>query len=978
MNVEQLIERLYAILDGQVDSTAESVREINDKLQEACEQTAERLRKCGELLDRGMLSEALAEADRQPNLLEMAAALSFPEWDDWREFAADRGCDSPLRPQQELVERVQDAFFAEQSVGKVLRRFRVLSLQKAPLSERLKCLRRLHQSEPSNAGWESDLREYERERCTQISREAAEAAAARDAERIGSLYREIAGSQWLVRPPKSLAQQIKKNHLALQSAAARESLVVIADQLNEAFAQFDVQAGYRLEEQWNSQLATARLASDDELLDLTAPAMQWLATQRQDEQNQAEHERAVAALRTAIVDHVSQEKLERLWHQVAQFELEVPESVLSRYQDRMQLFEDQRRRKSRLTLSLGVLALLLVAGGVGGGLWYLNRTRIVTAHAAHLDQLIQNGDLQAASVYLKDSIEEDWVLQHPDIAGRASSLEGLISKDGSRAALLADALERIRHDSGDTATWERLETAESELEKAKSLVSTDEEQVEYASVASAVAGRRRAMQSAADDEFQQEVSALEIRIEAATGLNEYAPLSSARNELADRPHISGSLKTALDQLKVALDSKRAMWQLDADREFAIKRVTRNINRLAEYKAALKAYADDKRFNDGTSADFKRVLEYDAAVWSHTPALNSLITECANTRTLTPESTQAALKSLQEFQASAPRMVLPSGLQEWATWCERIAARHPEAGPDLRDELEATLKQHARDAPLMVFLKSKDRFYTDKPPTLFNGKVLFKHYISPDFIDESVVHRVMFGVIANAKVDGKYQWQSPQSRFYDACSSKLPGCEGDAWETGFLDLCVKLKRDKDMEPVLAIAIYEALLNAGCEGSLPLTRLFKADRELLKSANEDIDVNWVGQEDHTTSQRLVEARKQAQRVLEKVGDPAAYAARLVELQKSRPVLDSQMSLKWIGWLRRQKDVSVITPDNLRQHRGKSVMMIDVPIDSDQQVKVVNIGTVTDAGIELTHQPAAEDSGSDVYIEGRAVFVASVDKW
>ena len=117
MDVEQLIERLYAILDGQVDSTAESVREINDELREACEQTAERLRKCGELLDRGMLSEALAEADRQPNLLEMAAALSFPEWDDWREFAADRGCDSPLRPQQEADEEEKERVPTSKHLG---------------------------------------------------------------------------------------------------------------------------------------------------------------------------------------------------------------------------------------------------------------------------------------------------------------------------------------------------------------------------------------------------------------------------------------------------------------------------------------------------------------------------------------------------------------------------------------------------------------------------------------------------------------------------------------------------------------------------------------------------------------------------------------------------------------------------------------------------------------------------------------------
>ena len=63
----------------------------------ACDEVNERLRQCGALLHKGLRSEAIQLCEMEPNLLEVAASLDFPERSQWDQLAPV-SVSSRLRP----------------------------------------------------------------------------------------------------------------------------------------------------------------------------------------------------------------------------------------------------------------------------------------------------------------------------------------------------------------------------------------------------------------------------------------------------------------------------------------------------------------------------------------------------------------------------------------------------------------------------------------------------------------------------------------------------------------------------------------------------------------------------------------------------------------------------------------------------------------------------------------------------------------
>ncbi len=103
----------------------------------ACDEVNDRLRKCGELLRKGLRSEAIYLADLEPNLLDAVAALDFPEYDQWKQVASRLGILVPPPLQLDVAADLNEAYALEQPLATLLERHRLLALARAPL---VRCL----------------------------------------------------------------------------------------------------------------------------------------------------------------------------------------------------------------------------------------------------------------------------------------------------------------------------------------------------------------------------------------------------------------------------------------------------------------------------------------------------------------------------------------------------------------------------------------------------------------------------------------------------------------------------------------------------------------------------------------------------------------------------------------------------------------------------------------------------------------------
>ena len=106
-----------------------------------------RLRKCGELLKAGLRSEAIQQAEMEPNLLDIVATLDFPEREIWTQFASQYGIVSPAPLPLDIAAELNEAYAIEQPLGALLARHRLLALARSPLRLRMATLREIAETD---------------------------------------------------------------------------------------------------------------------------------------------------------------------------------------------------------------------------------------------------------------------------------------------------------------------------------------------------------------------------------------------------------------------------------------------------------------------------------------------------------------------------------------------------------------------------------------------------------------------------------------------------------------------------------------------------------------------------------------------------------------------------------------------------------------------------------------------------------------
>ena len=91
-----------------------------------------RLSRCGDLLSNGLRSEAVQEAEVEPALLPLVAALELPEFEAWDARCRRHGLDRPSPLGDDVVQELNRAYAADQLVAPLLREYRFRCVTRQP------------------------------------------------------------------------------------------------------------------------------------------------------------------------------------------------------------------------------------------------------------------------------------------------------------------------------------------------------------------------------------------------------------------------------------------------------------------------------------------------------------------------------------------------------------------------------------------------------------------------------------------------------------------------------------------------------------------------------------------------------------------------------------------------------------------------------------------------------------------------------
>src|SRR3954464_13370078 len=106
----QVVEAIRALLrPGQVPDDS-ALRGLAEGYAAACAEANDRLLTCVHLINQGLRTEALQQADLEPKLLDMVAALDFPERGAWDVLIAARGLAAAPALNLDAAEAVNQAY----------------------------------------------------------------------------------------------------------------------------------------------------------------------------------------------------------------------------------------------------------------------------------------------------------------------------------------------------------------------------------------------------------------------------------------------------------------------------------------------------------------------------------------------------------------------------------------------------------------------------------------------------------------------------------------------------------------------------------------------------------------------------------------------------------------------------------------------------------------------------------------------------
>lgn len=429
----------------------------------------DRLSKAVAMLHKGLRSEAIQMASLHPNAIDAAAALDFPEFDDWCEILQFYAIPLPQVLQRDLADQLNEGIVEAQPLEAILKHHRRLAIARAPLAWRLKTLRRIAQLDPTNGVWEDDIESWERARVKQLDSEVKSAMETSDEPRLRALYDELSLSAWRIDLDRGLVDRVSKAIRQIDESKSHAELARIAPLAYDAFCQFDEPAARAAVAEWNRVAATAKTPPDKALTDQIDGAMDWLAEIDRETAERAQRGSALGKLESALDRRADRHTLESAFGSLARFNDPPPVELVQRYRLAIDQIEIAGKRRNQAIVLAIVCVAAIVVGIIVVRQQAATQESAVVAAETQLKQMIDQRRLPDAQSYWQrvESVAPA-VASDARLASLKSRLDSMANDEASRVAQFANYLAQA--DAPDPSGMDL-----SALAKAESLALSEDE-----------------------------------------------------------------------------------------------------------------------------------------------------------------------------------------------------------------------------------------------------------------------------------------------------------------------------------------------------------------------------------------------------------------------------------------------------------------------------------------------------------------------
>ena len=966
LDYQRIIEDVRNSLYATGPDAAETVRSAGAAFTLACQDVNERLRRCGQLLNAGLRSEALQQAEIEPNLLDVVAALDFPERELWGQFAAEMGIAAPAML-LDVAADLNEAYSVEQPLVALLAKHRLHALARSPLRQRIKTLREIAETDSNNPIWQDDLHLYEQERLKQIQREAGDCLESSDLETARSLVQELQDTPWTESPADALFDRLSGTLQKLISRNACRELDQIDSEMNAAYSAFEIDKMRGLRDRWLQALPQSGMGEESPISQRVAPALEWLANYDSKEQQQRDHIAALATLEKALDDDKTTAiHLERKLRIATKHGDEVPVELDRRVQARLSDMQLAVKRRMRLWIGSATVAMCVVATIIGVAMFQHFRAAEIANHSSALAKFIEESKLEEAQQYVERLTNDS-----PKLAAAAPiqslsiRLNSLLHDDETRREHLESLLEQARSSLSDIKDWTVQILTVKYLDEAAKTAKSDSEKAAVRRLQMELSEKTRDLQRREDAIFTPQLDRLAEQVQRVRNLDldlkgrqaEILRLKSEIRELQSRGgHVTPALYEQSEPLLVRLKALDEDIKNRQRQESAALVVTQAIGNDDAFLAAIDHYI--KEFPDSArSADFRRVVE-EAPLWKMMPTYTALADKWANVDH-TAIGSQTAKEQIDAANAGfkvSPEFPGAADFRARLPYLEAIARRSTGSDDSLVNRLRANYSKPWISDLAMIQLNNGDRFYVRVIPDADNEHALSRARYVVDFdLTEKPFP-------ASSRNDVARIERSPQAVWAEGARRQVSELADDKWESAMYGLLTSIYENKEIDPLPRLTLMRQTLEAACEGSLPFQRAFKSQVAAVNDPSIDPFANWLDPKD----EKVKAARNKAEAILNDLPDLKISAANASQDWKSlrRPVGHRYI---FVGWLSRD------TAGKWQcMHRESTPadgkLMVIFKSASDGKPKLETVGNVEKGEYRIA------SGAQDKMLEGRPVFLAA----
>lgn len=950
-----LTDRIRTSLAQRDGVSEEAMRPLATAYASEVGRVNERLSSAVALLHKGLRSEAIQLASLAPNAIDAAAALDFPEFEEWCDILQFLGIPTPQELNRDLADQLGEAIVDEQPLHGLLKQHRRLAIARAPLGWRLKILRRIADIDSMNGVWEEDIESWEAARLKQLSAEVPAALAKRDASHLQTLHHELTQSPWRVSPDGSLAKQLS---LALQQVSDETvalELTKIAPLLYDAFCQFDEPAARLALSQWNAARTRTTATIAPELLEQTEGAIAWLAEIDREAALRREWGEATSRLDSALDANGDRNRIQAAFNACGRFDEPPPIELVTRYRLAMERFDlvDKRRNQS-IIMAIAAMALLAVGSIVYWQMSAAHERNVVAAETQLASMLSTSKAADAETFWEKLTSESTKIASDPRLQALSAKLDTMLQTEAIRAKQFtnylsaADVDELARMDFSSLAKAEELASTEDEkaaVFKIRRRYASWEQEIEVAQTKAILADVKLARERL--DEIEK-MMADEVPTQELTKLGSQLGESLSRNPRASSIAKSqiASTKSRLNSLQDALRDRRDRMAAEKD---AMLRVSKSTS-WDDLVASLEAFATEAP-GLPVAREFAQVA-LERSHWSRAHEWNTFASAVASTLE-NGLAGDTSTKLIDEETILKTNVGSNVAANESGSWEDRVV-RYPERMEILKrvfGELPDTVV-----ADLYTFVESEgagDRYFTYKAYQERNRQKFLSSRVGLEIlINDSGAVKVSTLLPGPFKViDEPYstvQWLTGLHQTASASFAK-------DWEGEFLKTVGQLRTRPGLDSQVKEMLTQHLLAGACEGSAWLSQKLVKELLVLRARSKDRELWYEPGKPNDALDPEVDTK---------------VIMTVANLYRSRPqVADDIKALRqsqyaWVGIL-------------LRNTSGKIEPLISKPPSNDGRLLVARASledsSKTDFVVvgRLANSTPVLDAGTADLIAGRPLF-------